>query len=155
MAYRLLALGLGARLALFAERFITSRTASLVLDGKLRPQTGLLQGSPLSLVLLALYLATVLAGPGVFNYVDNFAVLGVGRTYESVKAAVKRAWADLDGWAEGEGLTFNSGKTEFLAVGRKGGEDSVRLRNHEVANSDSVEVLGLTIDRRLYFRPHA
>jgi len=41
LAYRLLALGLGARPALFAERFITGRTASLVLDGKARPQAGL------------------------------------------------------------------------------------------------------------------
>ena len=31
----------------------------------------------------------------------------------------------------------------------------MQLRDHEVANSDSVEVLGLTIDRKLCFRPHA
>jgi len=37
MAHRLLALGLRARPALFAERFITGRTACLVLDGKPRP----------------------------------------------------------------------------------------------------------------------
>ena len=91
MAHRLLALGLGARPALFAERFITGRTAYLVLDGKPRPQAGLPQGSPLSPVLLALYLATAPTGPGVFNYVDDFAVLGVGRTYETAKAAVERA----------------------------------------------------------------
>jgi len=36
MAHRLLALGLRARPALFAERFITGRTACLVLDGKPR-----------------------------------------------------------------------------------------------------------------------
>ena len=46
---------------------------------------------PLSLVLLTLYVATALAGPSVFNYVDDFAVLGVGRTYESAKAAVESA----------------------------------------------------------------
>ena len=90
MAYRLLALGLKARPALFAERFITKRTASLVLDGKTRPQARLPQGLPLSPVLLALYLATAPAGPGVFNYVDDFAVLGVSRTHENAKAAVER-----------------------------------------------------------------
>jgi len=37
MAHRLLEIGIGASLALFAERFITGRTASLLLDGKLRP----------------------------------------------------------------------------------------------------------------------
>ena len=91
MAHRLLALGLRARPALFAERFIIGRTASLVLDSKVRPQAGLLQGSPLSLILLALYVATAPAGPSTFNYVDDFAVLGIGRTHESAKAAVESA----------------------------------------------------------------
>ena len=45
----------------------------------------------MSLVLLALYLATAPAGPSVFNYVNDFAVLGVGRIYESAKAAVESA----------------------------------------------------------------
>ena len=30
----------------------------------------------------------------------------------------------------------------------------MRLRGHEVANSNSVEVLRLTVDRKLSFRPH-
>ena len=155
MAHRLLALGLGARPALFAERFMTGRTACLVLDGKPRPQAGLPQGSPLSPVLLALYMATAPAGPGVFNYVDDFAVLGVGRTHETAKAAVEHAWAALDEWAGKEGLAFDPGKTEFLAVGKKAGETAARLREVEVASSESVEVLGLTVDRKLSFRPHA
>jgi len=60
----------------------------MLLDSKLRPHTGLLQGSPLSPILLALYLATALAGPSTFNYVDDFAVLGTGRTHHAAKAAL-------------------------------------------------------------------
>jgi len=72
-------------------------------------------------------MAIALAGPGTFNYVDDFAVLGVSRTYKSAKAAVERAWTALDEWVEGEGLAFDPGKTEFLAMGRKRGEDALQL----------------------------
>ena len=53
------------------------------------------------------------------------------------------------------GLSFNSGKIEFVNVGRKGGEGAVRLRGVEVASSDSVEILGLTVDYKLSFRAYA
>jgi len=79
---------MGASPALFAERFMSGRTASLLLDGKPRPQAGLPQGSPLSPVLLALYLSTAPVGPSTFNYVDDFAVLGIGRSYDAAKAAL-------------------------------------------------------------------
>lgn len=91
LAYRLLELGFGAKLALFAKRFITGRTASLLLDGKRRPQTGLPQGSPLSSILLALYMSTAPTGPEVFNYVDDFAILGIGRTHDAARGAVELA----------------------------------------------------------------
>jgi len=93
LAHRLEELGLGAKVALFAERFATGRSATLRVDGRPRPQLGLPQGSPVSPVLLALFYSTAPRANGIYNYVDDFGILGTGRDHAAAKADAQGKYA--------------------------------------------------------------
>lgn len=80
--------GLGAACVLFAERFMTGRTAALRLDNRVRPQYGLPQGLPLSPVLLAIYMGSAPRHEGLFNYVDDFGLLATGCDHAEVKGTL-------------------------------------------------------------------
>ena len=89
MYYRLLESGFEVRLALFVEGFLTGQTVRIRLGGPEAPAPGLPQGSPLSPVLFALYIAPLTAGrDNVYNYVDDVVVYASGRSYAEAKEAL-------------------------------------------------------------------
>jgi len=96
MAHRIIEVGLGAAVALFAERFASGRSAVMRLDGRTRPQAGLPQGSPLSPILLAIYMSTAPQADGMFNYVDDFGIIATGRDHAQAKRSLQTQWERLN-----------------------------------------------------------
>jgi len=96
MYYRLLNLGFEAKFAVFAKSFLTGRTVRLRLGGPSRQAPSLPQGSPLSPMLFALYIAPLAQGrDDLYNYVDDIAVFVSARTYNGAKKLLADRFAEV------------------------------------------------------------
>ena len=90
------------RMINFVGSFHDDRTVKLPLDGSVRPSLGLPQGSPLSPVLYALYMADVARLPGTLNYVDDIAMCVTGpTTLQSRQDSRKPTRRPPAGWLPG------------------------------------------------------
>ena len=58
-------------------------------------------------------------------------------------------------WFKINSLKANSGKFQFMILGKKNGlKYSLKIGSITIKESDEVELLGITIDKDLYFKKH-
>jgi len=157
MCHRLLDLGFEAKFAVFAESFLTGRTVRMRLGGPDQKAPGLPQGSPLSPVLFALYMAPLAQGrDDLYNYVDDIAVFVSARTHDGAKKLLRDRFTEVQAWVSSEGLTLDLQKTDVLFFKPQKQPEEVDLGGGLVVwAGTSLEWLGVHLDSRLGFKTHA
>jgi ribonuclease HI len=124
---------------------------------------GIPQGSPLSPLLYVFYNADLVewkidANGGALGFVDDFNAWVVGDdTEQNTKAIQDTIIPHAEQWASRSGATFEARKTSFIHFTRKAVLDNpsnLRFSNKEITPSQSVKVLGVTLDARLSMDEH-
>ncbi|OAQ74382.1 endonuclease/reverse transcriptase [Purpureocillium lilacinum] len=110
----------------WAGSFMQDRSAAIRFQDVTTPASplrcGLAQGSPVSPILFALYIAPIYRlgnSDGRFGYADDTAMLRTGRTLEETTALASRDMEELLVWGAANGVTFDPDKTEVMHFSRK------------------------------------
>ncbi|PWI64416.1 hypothetical protein PCL_10484 [Purpureocillium lilacinum] len=110
----------------WAGSFMQDRSAAIRFQDVTTPASplrcGLAQGSPVSPILFALYIAPIYRlgnSDGRFGYADDTAMLRTGRTLEETTALASRDMEELLAWGAANGVTFDPDKTEVMHFSRK------------------------------------
>ena len=109
---------------LWAESFMSARTAYVRYDGVMTEaeplQCGLPQGSPASPVLYLLYTEPIhQLGPGRFGYADDCGLLTIGRTLDETAEKAQEGINAALAWGRENGVKFSPEKTEVQHFYRK------------------------------------
>ncbi|TQS35556.1 hypothetical protein Golomagni_04023 [Golovinomyces magnicellulatus] len=148
------------------QSFLSNRTTRLRFDGESTPEinimTGVPQGSPLSPILFSHLIGTLyfaLASvPGLITigYADDTNLISIGRNSESTSRQLEEGWRTCITWATRFRLDFNGAKSELIHFSktRQPPDTSVRLGPDQIPPKASVKFLGVTIDRKLTWKPH-
>jgi ribonuclease HI len=124
---------------------------------------GIPQGSPLSPLLYVFYNADLVerkidANGGALGFVDDFNAWVVGDdAKQNTKAIQDTIIPHAEQWASRSGATFEARKTSFIHFTRKAvleNPSNLRFGNKEIMPSQSVKVLGVTLDARLSMDEH-
>ncbi|KAJ6439060.1 reverse transcriptase [Purpureocillium lavendulum] len=143
--------------------FMQDRSAAIRFQDVKTPASplrcGLAQGSPVSPILFALYIAPIYRlgnSDGRFGYADDTAMLRTGRTLEETTALASQDMEELLAWGAANGVTFDPDKTEVMHFSRKKipSRPSVFQGGTEIIPGDAMRWLGLWLDRKLSFKFH-
>jgi hypothetical protein len=124
---------------------------------------GIPQGSPLSPLLYVFYNADLVEWKidrdgGAIGFVDDFNAWVVGdNESQNTKAIQDIIIPHTEQWARRSGATFEADKTSLIHFIRKAELDNppnLQFGNAEVTVSQSVKVLGVTLDTRLVMDEH-
>ncbi|OAQ57666.1 endonuclease/reverse transcriptase [Purpureocillium lilacinum] len=155
--------GWPSHLVRWAGSFMQNRSAAIRFQDVTTPASplrcGLAQGSPVSPILFALYIAPIYRlgnSDGRFGYADDTAMLRTGRTLEETTALASRDMEELLVWGAANGVTFDPDKTEVMHFSRKKSPSrpSVFQGGTEIVPGNAMRWLGLWLDRRLSFKFH-
>ncbi|KAJ6437079.1 reverse transcriptase [Purpureocillium lavendulum] len=155
--------GWPTHLVRWAGSFMQDRSAAIRFQDVKTPASplrcGLAQGSPVSPILFALYIAPIYRlgnSDGRFGYADDTAMLRTGRTLEETTALASRDMEELLAWGAANGVTFDPDKTEVMHFSRKKipSRPSVFQGGTEIIPGDAMRWLGLWLDRKLSFKFH-
>ncbi|PWI64260.1 hypothetical protein PCL_11334 [Purpureocillium lilacinum] len=155
--------GWPSHLVRWAGSFMQDRSAAGRFQDVTTPASplrcGLAQGSPVSPILFALYIAPIYRlrnSDGRFGYADDTAILRTGRTLEETTALTSRDMRELLTWGAANGVTFDPDKTEVMHFSRKKdpSRPSIFQGDTEIIPGDTMRWLGLWLDRKLSFKAH-
>lgn len=167
-------IGLDGSLIQWVASFLTDRQAQLVIDGQLGPlqpiASGLPQGSPVSPILLLIYIRGVFQAieatvPGVstLSFTDDIGIMARGSSVQDACESLQQAGEAAIQWGLINGVQFDPGKTEAGLFTRQRGRrlqaqiDRARLvvGGAEVRFSpQAIRWLGILLDQSLTLRPH-
>ena len=150
--------------------FATNRSAQICLDGETGPpvaiECGLPQGSPVSPILFALYIAPLLwmgKRKRRYGYADDLGLLEISNSLdESARVLSVRLQEALD-WGHAEGITFDSEKSELIHFSRRHADKDPSTRPSVTSTAFTVTEdrkkpylrwLGVLFDRRLTYKWH-
>ena len=146
--------------------FLEGRTARLRFDGETSPRrpvrSGVPQGSPLSPILLILYIASLyralqdVEGTITVGFADDTNIISIGRDTEQARGRLETAWKVCKDWSTKSGLRFNPAKTELIHFTKERNPTPVRIRieNTTIRSRDHARFLGIWLDRKLNWRKH-
>ena len=124
--------------------------------------TGVPQGSVLGPLLFVYFINTVAECVGdkvnVIMYADDIVILAEGDTFVEADQQLNGDMAVANQWCENNCLTINKKKTKVMRFvrNRQRGEVprlTVRVGNAELEEVDSYRYLGVTVDKRMTFKP--
>jgi hypothetical protein len=173
MVKRLQEQGWPLNLIKWVESFMTSRTGRIRMDSLLGDSfsipAGLPQGSPVSPILFTLFiqpmffLGTLQRKRARMGYADDIALLSAGTSLENNILVLQEDFKLLNSWAAGEGLTFDTVKSELAHFTRRRCSNNPPIELDTGAGTHLIDAvplggamcyLGIWLDRKLCFRKH-
>ena len=164
---RLLELGLPTCLVTWVWQWLRDRRVRVEVNGALSHErvfrAGLPQGSVLSPSLFLLWAAPLaqalrdIPGTSPYMYADDTAALCAGNTIQVAVERAQRAADALLHWARRSKMTVSAEKTQMLVLSqwhRDAVDCTIKVAGKTIAAGDSVNLLGVTLDRLLHFGPH-
>ena len=163
---RLLEMGLPVCMVRWIWQWLRDRRARVELNGVKSSErvfrAGLPQGSVLSPSLFLLWAASLvqaLRSPGTspYMYADDTAALCSGNDIQTAKKRAQAAADALLQWARRSKMTVSAEKTQMMVLSqwhRDAVDCHIKVAGKTVRCSDTVNLLGVTIDRLLHFGAH-
>ena len=167
LIYRLQLLGIGGLILNIIKNFLTARTQQVVIDGfrgSIVPVvSGVPQGSVLGPTLFILFTSDMwsqVTNP-LIAYADDatlFATIDSPHERESVGASLNRDLARIVDWCRIWGMKLNPSKTQAIYFTRSRTVipeyQPLILDGQTLTVSDSMKILGVTLDSKLSFEDH-
>lgn len=153
----------------WTESFLKEREASLSFDGQTSPlrriSAGIPQGSPISPILFLFFNADLVEICDNLNltatevgFVDDINILAYGKSTQTNCNTLRYAHDECIKWARKHGVTFAPDKYELIHLSRTPRRfdmaKSLSIEGEEIAPTQSIKVLGVHIDSKLYWGPH-
>ena len=154
----------------WVRSFLTERSTTLLVNNieseAFEVKAGVLQGSPLLLILFLLYNEELIRmcnqpslGIHSIGFIDDLNILAYSASTEQNCALLSRVHEKCQSWARRHGITFAPHKYELIhfttARKKHNLQASIRLGNIEKEPTTSVRVLGVWLDPKLKWSAHA
>ncbi|KAI1839409.1 hypothetical protein JX266_014380, partial [Neoarthrinium moseri] len=149
----------------WVESFCSDRTASIVVNGETSdpralPQAGLPQGSPLSPILFLFFNADLVqrkftASGGSVAFIDDYTAWTVGESAAVNRAGIEDIIGQAVAWASRSGASVETDKTAVIHFTRNSDQTDdgpFTIGGVQVEPKDSVNILGIVMDRQLRFK---
>ena len=126
-------------------------------------RAGLPQGSVLSPLFFLLWAAPLaralrtVPGCSPYMYADDTAILCAGANIETARSRAQRAADALVSWARASKMAVSGEKTQVLVLSQRARDAmglSIRVAGVRVTASESLNLLGVSLDRLLHFGRH-
>jgi len=167
-------MGFEADLVRWVESFMKERKVIMSMDGKegdsMDVEPGVLQGSPVSLVLFVIYLSGLFGrveekekecGSEGISFVDDVAWVVEGEDVGECTQRLEGCAKEAQIWAKENACQFEIEKTEAILFTRKGSNKEpkmkakIRVGSHEVQyNKEATRWLGVWLDSMLTLNDH-
>lgn len=162
---KLQSLGFHGRMMALLKEFLTGRSFCVAIGGTLSEsyteQSGLPQGSVLSVTLFILYMDSIFrnlpSGIQIFLYADDIVLLAEGPRPASVKRKLQVAVNRVAKWADLVGFRLSKEKSAITHICRHRHHpwrQPVTLNAEELPFRRELRILGVTLDRTLNFKSH-
>eukprot|EP00666_Eupelagonemidae_sp_cell4sb_P017912 gene17912-biopygen33807 len=122
---------------------------------------GVPQGSvlgPLLFVLFCADLTTSIEGVQIMQYADDVTLIVTAETAKEAVATMNQALAEFTRYATGNRLAVEPSKTQLMACANRRStelkEVRCKMNGHEIEPTETVEILGVTLDDRLSWEVH-
>jgi ribonuclease HI len=150
------------------QSFMTTRKASVILDGYTKPETnleypGIPQGSPLSPILFGFFNANLVEQPvdflgGASAYIDDYLRWRIGPSAQRNLSKLQREDIPrIERWAKQTGACFEPSKTDLIHFSRDKTQHcpaTLTMSNHEVKPKETTKLLGVVFNQELRWKPH-
>lgn len=155
--------GLKGNIVLFVQEFLRDRCFQVILGNTKSAsrmlETGILQGSVISVTLFILTINSVFAQiedpVKVIMYCDDLCIFTGGKNLDSIKSSLQNSLDNLKHWSTQTGFEFSNEKTVSMVFTRKYGKfdaPSLKLGTHIIQYVDSHKFLGVTWDKKLQWK---
>jgi hypothetical protein len=164
---RLEARGIPKGLVKWIDAFCSNRSATIVVNGYTSerrdlPQAGLLQGSPLSLVLFLFFNADLVQRKidtkgGSIAFIDDYSAWVTGPTAEANRVGIQAVIDRALEWERRSGATFEEDKTVIIHFTRhpeRTDENPYMIKGQTIIPKKSGKILGLVMDSELRYEEH-
>lgn len=151
----------------WTEAFCSERTASIQINGQNSevqnlPQAGLLQVSPLSLILFLFFNADLVqrridSHRGAIAFVDDFTAWVTAPTAQCNRGGIEAIINDALDWERRGGATLEAEKTAIIHSTRKAYKANLEpftIKGQVVRPRNSIKILGVIMDTKLKYKEH-
>ncbi|XP_058448991.1 uncharacterized protein LOC131428950 [Malaya genurostris] len=157
--------GIRGNLGLFLKQYLNKRNFKVRIGGLLSSQfnevNGVPQGSVLAVTLFLISMnsmfATLPKGIHIFVYADDILLVSIGKTIARTRIKLQSAVNAVGKWACSVGFNISAPKcvyTHCCASQHRATDRPIKLNGANIPFKKQPIILGVTIDRKLTFKPH-
>ena len=165
LIYRLQLIGVGGPFLEIIKNFLSSRSQSVRIDGFCGDADGVVsgvpQGSVLGPLLFIIFTSSMwdVVNNELIAYADDatlFASVDRQTSRSDVVASLNGDMERIVQWCDTWGMKLNPRKTQYIIFSRSRNRDPLPLRVGDVnlSEQDSIEILGIVLDKKLTFEKH-